>query len=99
MSELSRRAFLRTGLVAGALSAGTAAAIEPIRRQSPRFKLSLAAYSFRQALDLRRQPRPEMTLEDFIDLGAGYGLDAVELTGYYFPETSPAYLARLKARC
>jgi sugar phosphate isomerase/epimerase len=40
-----------------------------------------------------------MTLDDFIDLAAGMDLDAVELTSYYFPETTPDYLARLKGRC
>src|SRR5262249_57202036 len=40
----------------------------------------------------------EMTLFDFIDVSAGMGLDAVELTAYYFPETTPEYLAALKGR-
>jgi len=34
-----------------------------------------------------------MTLEQFVDLAAGWGLSAVELTQYYFAETSPEYLA------
>jgi sugar phosphate isomerase/epimerase len=61
-------------------------------------RLSLAAYSFRQALNLTQKP-PPMNLEGFIDLAAGLPLDAVELTAYYFPETTPRYLARLKGRC
>ena len=40
-----------------------------------------------------------MTLDDFIDLAAGMDLDAVELTAYYFPKTTPEYLAHLKGRC
>ena len=40
-----------------------------------------------------------MTLEEFIDMAAGWPLDAVELTGYYFPQTTPRYLAGLKGRC
>jgi sugar phosphate isomerase/epimerase len=60
-------------------------------------RLSLAAYSFRQALNLQLKP-PPMNLEGFIDLAAEQPLDAVELTGYYFPETTPRYLARLKGR-
>jgi sugar phosphate isomerase/epimerase len=93
---MDRRQFLATG--AAAAAAGTASAIEPIRRPGrPHLRLSLAAYSFRQMLDLK-QPKPAMTLETFIDLGASLPLDAVELTGYYFPETSPRYLARLKGR-
>lgn len=61
-------------------------------------RLGLAAYSFRQALDLRRKP-PTMNLDGFIDLTASMPFDAVELTEYYFPETSPRYLAQLKGRC
>jgi sugar phosphate isomerase/epimerase len=58
--------------------------------------MSLAAYSFRQALNLQR---PTMTLDDFIDFAAGQPFEAVELTAYYFSETTPAYLARLKGHC
>jgi sugar phosphate isomerase/epimerase len=101
MPSIDRRRFLATSLAAGALgfSAKAAAAIEPIRRQGrPLMRLSLAAYSFRQALNLTQKP-PPMNLEGFIDLAAGLPLDAVELTAYYFPETTPRYLARLKGRC
>ena len=62
-------------------------------------KLSLAAYSFRQWLDLKKKPKPDMTLADFIDFAADQDIDAVELTAYYFAETTPEYLAALKARC
>jgi sugar phosphate isomerase/epimerase len=40
-----------------------------------------------------------MTYDGFIDLAATMPFDAVELTEYYFPETSPRYLAGLKGRC
>src|SRR5438067_5395962 len=97
--SLSRRQFLATSAVATispALQPGLANAIDPIKRPSnkPDLKLSLAAYSFRQFLDLKK---PTMTLFDFIDLGATLPLDAVELTPYYFAETSDAYLDKLKA--
>lgn len=102
MSRPSRRAFVGASLLTGAgalAGAVPSAAIEPIRRQGRSLlKLSLAAYSFRQALDLRRK-QPELTLEGFIDLAAGLPFDAVELTAYYFPRTTPEYLARLKGRC
>jgi sugar phosphate isomerase/epimerase len=97
---MQRREFIASTAALGAVAAtaSTARAIEPIRRAGrPHLRLSLAAYSFRQALDLK-QPKPAMTLETFIDLGASLPLDAVELTGYYFPETAPRYLARLKGR-
>ncbi len=38
-----------------------------------------------------------MTLFEFIDLAAELPLDAVELTSYYFAETSDAYIEKLKA--
>jgi sugar phosphate isomerase/epimerase len=103
MNAATRRQFLQSSLLAGtglALGAAPAAAIEPIRRSGPpHLRLSIAAYSFRQALDLKRKPKPAMTLDDFIDLAAGMDLDAVELTAYYFPKTTPDYLAHLKGRC
>lgn len=95
---LSRREFLASSasLMAGGLSVSPAAAIDPIKRPSntPDIKLSLAAYSFRQFLDLKK---PTMTLFDFIDFAATLPLDAVELTSYYFAETSDAYLDKLKS--
>ena len=99
----TRRHFLQASLAAGAIGTLTttgAPAIEPIRRTGrPLIRLSLAAYSFRQFLDLRRKPRPAMSLDDFIDMAAGLPLDAVELTAYYFAQTTPRYLAELKGRC
>jgi sugar phosphate isomerase/epimerase len=95
---LSRRQFLATAAagVTGGLCPQLAKGIDPIKRPSnkPDLKLSLAAYSFRQFLDLKK---PTMTLFDFIDLGATLPLDAVELTSYYFAETSDAYLDKLKS--
>ena len=92
---LSRRDFLRTTAVAG-LAPGLASAIDPIKRpgSKPDLKLSLAAYSFNKALDLKK---PTMTLFDFIDIAADLPLDAVELTSYYWAETTDAYLDKLKA--
>ena len=98
MSNLTRRAFL-SACAATAAGATAGRGIEPIvRTASPRMRLSLAAYSFRQWLDLKKA-KPAMTLADFIDFAAAQDIDAVELTAYYFPETSPGYLAGLKARC
>lgn len=95
----TRRHFLQASVV-GAVAATTASAIEPIRRRAhPHMKLSFAAYSYRQYLNLRGKEKPTMTLEDFIDASAQMPFDAVELTAYYFPETTPRYLASLKGRC
>lgn len=93
-----RRNFLLGSLAAG-LGAASSGAIEPIRRQGRSLiRLSLAAYSFRQALNVNRKP-PTMTYDGFIDLAASLPFDAVEFTEYYFPETGNRYLAGLKGRC
>jgi sugar phosphate isomerase/epimerase len=98
MSLTTRRAFLNSTLAVAA-GAASAAAIEPIRRVGPtRMRLSLAAYSFRDVLQLR-QGRQQMTLDQFIIQASAWPLDAVELTGYYFPQTTPEYLAQLKGHC
>ena len=100
MTPASRREFIRTSTAAlVALPTGLhprlATAIDPVKRPGPKadLKLSLAAYSFRDALNLKK---PAMTLFDFIDAAADLPLDAVELTSYYFAETTDEYLARLK---
>lgn len=96
MLHLSRRDWL-AACAAGVVLPGAAGAIEPIvRTDKPRLKLSLAAYSFRQWLDLKK---PTMSLAEFIDFAAAQDIDAVELTAYYFAEKTPEYLAGLKSRC
>jgi sugar phosphate isomerase/epimerase len=98
----TRRQFLTSTLVAGTGLAWTPAirAIEPIERVGkPHLRVSLAAYSFHRLLDLKRKPKPAMTLDDFIEFAANHGPDAVELTQYYFPSTAADYLAHLKGKC
>jgi sugar phosphate isomerase/epimerase len=99
----TRRQFLRSACAAGAgmaVLSSSSPAIEPIRRTGKsHIRLSIAAYSYRQYLDLNAKPKPAMTFDDFIDTAADLGLDAVELTQYYFPQTTPDYLAHLKGRC
>ena len=103
----SRRTFLKTvGAAAAVTGFGpSAAAIEPIKRRGgPQMKLSLAAYSFRKYLtDYRRgganATKGTMTLDDFVDLCADYGLPGTEITSYYVPEPVPdRYLQRLRRR-
>jgi sugar phosphate isomerase/epimerase len=94
---------------------GSAEAIEPIRRRGgPQMHLSLAAYSFRKYLtDYKRRSSGaaegggaesgagagSMTLEDFVDLCAEYGLSGTEPTSYYVPDPMPdKYLQRLRRR-
>jgi sugar phosphate isomerase/epimerase len=92
----SRRRFLAAGAMA-AIAPSAALAIDPIKRPSdkPDLKLSLAAYSYRKFLDLKK---PSMTLFEFIDFAADLPLDAVELTSYYFAETSEDYLEKLRTQ-
>lgn len=103
MTPTTRRQFLTSAAVLGAgaaLTAPRAEAIDAIRRTGKsRIKLSLAAYSFRRYLALNAQQKPTMTLDDFIDLSATLPLDGVELTGYYFAQTTNRYLCDLRGRC
>ena len=98
---LSRRSFLAASstLAAGAISAGlspAARAIEPIPRSgTPKFKFSLAAYSYRSLLS---GDSPQLTLHDFVNDCAKFGLEGTELTSYYFPKNvTPEYLRQLAA--
>jgi sugar phosphate isomerase/epimerase len=105
----SRRAFLQTMAAAAAVAGvpGSASAIDPIKRRGgPMMQLSLAAYSFRKYLTYYRRKTSSaaggagsMTLEDFVDLCAEYGLPGTEPTSYYVPDPLPdKYLQRLRRR-
>src|SRR6516165_599973 len=99
----TRRKFLQVACAAGAgwaAGSGSSSAIEPISRNGKsHVRLSIAAYRYRKYLDLKAKPKPAMTFDDFIETAADMGLDAVELTQYYFPNTTPEYLAHLKGHC
>jgi sugar phosphate isomerase/epimerase len=97
-----RRTFLRaaamaTGVATLSATGSPVAAIEPLKREQPKFKFSLAAYSYRNLL---QGSPPMLTLFDFIDDCARWQLDGTELTSYYFPpDVTPAYLNQLKHHC
>ena len=97
--EMNRRQFItHAGLGAAAIAASAplARAIQPPKRTGPpHFKLSIAAYSYRQLLTRKEKP---MTLDDFLEKAAELNLDAVEPTSYYFRDTSPAYLRHIRSR-
>ena len=102
MNNLSnRRDFLKTSLRTsltlaglGLFNVGPAAAVEPIKRAgSPRLRLSLAAYSFRDYFkdanhkqEVTANPAKRIDLFQFIDYCADHGCDGTELTSYYFPK-------------
>lgn len=99
MRITSRRRFLQTGFQASVsipLMPLAAKAIEPLSRNgTPKFKFSLAAYSYRDLLK-----SGQLSLPDFIHDCAEMQLDGTELTSYYFPQpTGHDYLRELKQEC
>lgn len=71
--------------------------IEPFNRAGFKLKSSLAAYSYRSLLS---GDKPELSLFDFVDDCALFGLDGTELTSYYFPEeVTQDYLVKLRRHC
>lgn len=98
--RLPRRQFIK-GVVSrsiAVIAAGGAVAAEPITRVGrARFRLSLAAYSFRDYF--KPDANPSMDLHRFIDFCADEGCDGVELTSYYFPpKPDRSYLLELRRR-
>lgn len=69
---------------------------KPARYGPSAIKVSCCAYSLRKYLSGKN---PAMTLNDFLTWAVDAGLDAVELTSYYFPRDVKAdALHRIKAR-
>lgn len=97
---LTRRSLLRIGSAAGVAACWPriARAIDPIQRNGkPKFKFSMAAYSYRKLLQGKNAP---LTLFDFVNDCAAAQLEGTELTSYYFPsDTTPEYLRQLKRHC
>jgi len=104
-NSANRRSFFRDATMvaagmAGGLAGGffplRAPAIEPIGRNgTPKFKFSLAGYSYNRLLS--GNP-PKLTLDDFLADCARFGLDAADPTCYYFPkEVTREYLCHLKS--
>lgn len=73
-------------------------AVDPIERNGmPKFKFSLAGYSYRSLL--QGNP-PQLTLQDFVRDCAAFGLEGTELTSYYFPQpVTEEYLYDLRRLC
>jgi sugar phosphate isomerase/epimerase len=99
-NSTDRRSFMLSTLAGAATGAAAlvplpARAVEPISRTNGHhFKLSLAAYSYR---DLLQGTTPRLTLVEFIDDCATFGLDGTELTSYFFPQAlTEEFLRHLK---
>lgn len=93
----SRRALLKSALTltAGIVALPANFASDPIVRSGgPKFKYSLAAYSYRELF------KKGTTVADFIADCAKFGLEGTELTSYYFPaDVSDAWLRETAAHC
>jgi sugar phosphate isomerase/epimerase len=89
-------AWAATGGWATLANHRAACAIPPIGRTRPsHFKLSIAAYSYRDYLTGKTSPH--FDLFEFVNMAADMGLDGVEPTSYYFPsDVTDDYLNRLK---
>lgn len=101
----TRRAFMSVSTLAMAtvttssLSSFVVARDPVPDRKAPKFKLSLAAYSYRDQL-APKKGKPMMDLHGFIEECAAMQLDGAELTGYYMPaEPDEAYLRDLRSHC
>lgn len=100
MISFSRRRFL--GLTASSLvAAPLLRAVEPfVRGGSPRFPLSLAAYSFRDFFKETRgkvNPVGKLDIIDFVNYCADQGWPGAELTSYFFPtDLTPEYLLKVR---
>lgn len=95
--SFTRRAFLQSAITATAAVSTLSAnfASNPIARiGGPKFKYSLAAYSYRELF------KKGATVADFIADCAKFGLEGTELTSYYFPtDVSDAALRETAALC
>ncbi|MAD80268.1 MAG: xylose isomerase [Planctomycetaceae bacterium] len=87
----------------GALSSVASGSRPILRNGSPKFKFSLAAYSYRSLLkkkNAKDEKEAKLKLSDFIDDCAKMQLEGTELTSYYFPDpVTPEYLRALKQQC
>ena len=84
---MNRRHWLKT-LPLGAASLSSMAAAAPARA---RLRSAICAYSYREAL-----AKKTMTHDDLVRLAVEYGVDGIDLTVYWFPDTSDAFLLPLR---
>ena len=85
---MTRRELLNTLPALAAVPSGLAA-----QTQAPNFRLhpGVVAYSFRKNFANRT-----MTYKELIRLASEWGLDGIDTTAYWFPDTSPTFLAGLR---
>src|SRR5215471_19636813 len=83
---MNRRQLLTT-----LASATTVSQLDAQATPGHRFRSGFVAYSYRKELAAK-----SMSYEDLIARIADWGLDGLDCTVYWFPDTSPQYLARLR---
>lgn len=95
-----RREFLRSagpavivgpGVVRAARTWNSVPSTEPANEAKPRLLTGCCAYSYRELLKVGK-----MTMEDVIGKAVELRIDGVDMTGYWFKSTEPAYLASLR---
>jgi sugar phosphate isomerase/epimerase len=83
MNHLNRRQFIATSAMASGMAFCPTELVFPIdklkRLSKPKVRVGLNAYSFNDPLIAKT-----MTISDMIEFCANLGLEAVDLTGYYF---------------
>lgn len=89
---MDRRTFLNAS--SAALFGAPALGIEPFERKAAKLQLGLAAISYSAKLNLNKST---MTLFDFLDLAAKLEVENVELTSYYWLDTTAEYAKKLLA--
>src|SRR5690348_1726791 len=70
---------------------GAAAGLRGQAQSKCRLRPGLVAYSYRKQLEAKK-----MTYESLIQLVSEWGLDGLDTTVYWFPDTSDRYLAALR---
>ena len=100
LRRIDRRDFLRAAgpalIVAKELASATRASSstpskQPESEAKPRLLTGCCAYSYSKLLKAGK-----MTMEDVILKAVELGIDAVDMTGYWFKSTEPTYLASLR---
>jgi sugar phosphate isomerase/epimerase len=99
---LSRRTWLRLAAIGTVAAAAPTYAIAPIKRTGgPCLKIGLNVYSFLELLKANAEdPQRGIDLFAACEFAARQNIDAVDLTGYFFPgypdAPSDGYIARIK---
>ncbi len=88
---MNRRSFLTTSGAAVVAATIPDAGTWQAPRAKARFRTGLVAYSYRQALQAKT-----MTYDDLIRIAVETGTDGIDMTVYWLPATTDAYLLPLR---